>query len=1209
MTASESSFFAHLHVHSEYSLVDGSINIQALCERVKSWGQTHIALTDHANLYGAIEFYLAAKGAGLIPIVGCEVYHHLSEETERTLAECRSGARRGGGRSERQLAKRVFLAKDTLGYQSLLKLVSGAYRGEQLQDVPVVASHDFAAHKANLLVIESMAGGEFGLLVRRLRQLSGAGELKGEGQPAVRPLWQALYHLRDAMRGLYGDDYYLEVCRHHLPGEDAHIADLLAVSKACSLPVVATANAHYLDDSFRETHLLATALKNSITVKDMRDRVRGAKLHLRSPEEMTQLFADLPEALACTRDIAEACSGLDITMGEYYLPKIASQGETPAEQLKREAKEGLGARFRLLQPLYGESFDDTKRAEYHSRLDYELGVIEKMGFPDYFLIVADFIRWAKEQDIPVGPGRGSGAGSLVAYALQITDLDPIPYNLLFERFLNPERVSMPDFDVDFCQWRRDEVIQYCVGKYGASNVAQITTFGKLQAKAVVKAVGRVMDLGYGRVDRFTKLFPPDLGISLKQALSQEPALEEELTKDESLRECVDHALKLEGLVSHASTHAAGIVISDGDMTGYVPTYTTDGQSLITQYEMKPTEKVGLVKFDFLGLKTLTVIHRAVQWIRERHQADFRIEAIPLDDPAVFKLLARGDTMGVFQCESGGMTQLITKLRPSSFEDIIALVALFRPGPLGSGMVDDFVERKHGRQAITYLHPLLEPILKDTYGMILYQEQVQKIAAVLASYSLGEADLLRRAMGKKIPEEMAKQKDRFLSGAKELGIDAPSSDGTGLVAEEIFDLMAEFAKYGFNKSHSAAYGLVSYQTAYLKAHYPEEFFAAAMTCDMDQTEKLVRYYENMQRMGFRLIPPDLREGEREFVPHKKSVSFALTAIKGVGEGVVDLLLAERKRGGPYRSLESMAKRLNLGKIGKKTLQLLVEAGALDCFGYHRSELKEEIASLVDFSVEYHEADERGEQGLFASFADMADDQDADEAEWRPNLRPACGPLFGVDDLRCERAITGMFLAAHPLQHLEQDCRYFGALRAADICLERISNIPENVRKKASMVALLGAVSRRRTKKGTLMAYVRLEQVEGSVEALVFEKVLEGLDFPPALTPVLVTGTVDQGHDQNSARFMLDDLVPLERVRASRAKGLLIKIRKPEELPSYVLERMEQLAERNTGAASLHFDLHYDGCGVRLSSERRVNLSDGFFYGLGELGQSFEMAYLT
>ena len=825
-------------------------------------------------MHGAVEFYLSAKKAGLIPILGAEIFVQASD----------------GNTLDSKPYNLVLLAENTEGYHKLLKIVSSAYVGSQLEPVPTVPLAVLKENSKGLIALSSSLRGEFAQLLLSLKKQTLAHDLifDPKEEKAVLAYNKLKQHVHLMKQCFSENRYYVELIDNNLFQQKMLLADLVQAAEHFSLPIVATAHALYLDSDFSDSHALLTAIKNNLTLKDIRSRIRSAEFHLASDKEMHKKFSKWPTALSNTMKIAKLCSHVEIKMDTYYLPKIAAQGETPEQALRSLAKKGLEERFQALQPIYGDKFDDEAKKQYWQRLEYEISVIVQMGFPDYFLIVQDFIAWAKTQKIPVGPGRGSGAGSLVAYALQITDLDPIPYNLIFERFLNPERVSMPDFDIDFCQWRREEVIQYCVQKYGNTRTAQITTFGKMQAKAAVKSVGRALNLIFNRVDRFTKLFPPDLGITLEQALAAEPRLKEEMAKDEALRECMDYALNLEGLVSHTSVHAAGVVISDSVMTDYVPVYTTDGRSYITQYEMKPTEKVGLVKFDFLGLKTLTVVDKAVEIIKSRKDPNFDISKISLKDSKVFELLSVGKTCGIFQCESLGMTQLILKLQPNTFEDIIALVALFRPGPLGSGMVDDFIERKHGRQKIEFLHPDLEPILRDTYGMILYQEQVQKIASILASAFLGEADLLRRAMGKKIPEEMAKQKNRFLEGCEKNKVDLK-------LAEEIFELMAEFAKYGFNKSHSAAYGLISYQTAYLKTYYPAEFLAASMTCDKDNTDKIKRYIEDCNLLGIEVLKPNINRSELDFdVPADKKIGFALSAIKGIGEEILKPLLMIRKK---------------------------------------------------------------------------------------------------------------------------------------------------------------------------------------------------------------------------------------------------------------------------------------------------------------------------
>jgi len=1130
--------FVHLHVHSEYSFVDGSIRIPTLIETAKKLGHTHIALTDHCNMHGAIEFYFKAREAGITPILGCEIYI-------RDLA------------SHKKTHQLLILAQNTTGYKNLLKIVSSAYVGESFKNIPIVPLPIFEERAEGLVAISSFSNGEFRSLVNDIKELGVDFETLNSDDPI-------LEHLKNyvlSMQKSFGvENFYVEITDNDLPGQKNDLRTQVLFAKLLNVPIVASANAHYLSKDFADTHALAIAIKNSLTLKDINTRLRDVHFHLMDNEEMNERFQEYPEALANTLVIAEKCSHVKIETGHYYFPKIAlNENESTLETMRRVSEEGLAKRLEALKPLYGDSFTEEKQKVYWDRLQYELDVIMKTGFVDYFLIVQDFIRWAKERGIPVGPGRGSGAGSLVAYSLLITDLDPLRYDLIFERFLNPERISMPDFDIDFCQWRREEVIQYCIEKYGKNNVAQITTFGKMNAKGAVKAVGRAKGLSFSRVDQFTKLFPNDLGLTLQAALDQEPRIKEEMAKDEELRECMEEALKLEGLCSHTSVHAAGIVMSDGDMTDYVPIYTTDGSSYITQYEMKPTEKVGLVKFDFLGLKTLTVIDKAVSLIRQRGNPDFDISKIPLDVPKVFQLISQGHTTGIFQCESPGITQLIRKMKPSSFDDMIALVALYRPGPLGSGMVDDFVRNKHGQQKITYLLPALEPVLKETYGMILYQDQVLRIASLLAGFSLGEADLLRKAMGKKIPEEMAKQKERFLSGAQKNDIPLDK-------AEEIFDLMAEFAKYGFNKAHSAAYGLISYQTAYLKTFYPESYLAACMTCDMDNTDKLVKYAEECRRLGIRLLTPNINRSHLEFNPKEGEIDFALCAIKGLGEGPVRPLLEEREKGGHFLSLTDLAKRLHLGKFGKKNLQLLVATGAMDDFHYRRKVLDELVSQLVDFSTAQHEASSSGQRGLF----DLAPQKNVSSENWLhseqfPQLKKA-EKSWEVSDLFLEKKLLGTFITDHPLRLFHFDAKAFTNLKLSDF-----EKLVENQRGKVkvSVFAMMTKVENRRSKRGSLMAYVRLEQEDCYHEGVMYSSALEGVKLPEMNSLVIAEGNLEKMNEEMPLRFNIERLIDVQQIRKSKLRSVSFNFHLNEDSSSHEVAALKQLVQKHPGETPIKF----------------------------------------
>lgn len=1202
MNSPLASKFCHLHVHSEYSIMDGTIVIKDLVKEVKKRGHTHIALTDHSNMHGAVEFYSAARSEGLTPIMGCEIYHAGQEKTQSALKESLK-------ESYDDPFHLVVLAKNNEGYASLLRLVSSAYMGSNLKEVPVVSEKDLVTESCELVALSSCLRGEFGVLVQKLRQLVGSGELLFDTKDSkVGPLCGALKNHVEKMVQIFGEgNYYIELIDNNLLEQKLLLADLVQVARIFSLPLVATQDAHYLSEDFADTHALAIAIKNGLTMNDIRDRLRQADFHLASDKVMEERFSKWPEALSNTMEIAAKCSSVEIKMDTSYLPKInLPDGLTSEAVLKKLSYEGLEKRLKTLKNIYKDALTEEQIKVYWKRVDYELSVINDMGFPDYFLIVHDFIAWSKEQDIPVGPGRGSGAGSLVAYCLTITDIDPIPYNLIFERFLNPDRVSLPDFDIDFCQWRREEVINYCVKKYGSKNVAQITTFGKMQAKGAVKSVGRALNLGFNRVDRFTKLFPPDLGISLKEALEKEPRLQEEMRRDEALKECMDYALKLEGLVSHTSVHAAGLVISDGLMTNYVPVYTTDGEAFITQYEMKPSEKVGLVKFDFLGLKTLTVVDQTIKLMKSNKVVsdDFSIGEIPLADSKVYTMLSEGHTCGIFQCESTGMTQLIKKLKPSCFEDIIALVALFRPGPLGSGMVDDFIERKHGRQKIEYLHPLLEPVLLDTYGMILYQEQVQKIAASMANYTLGEADLLRRAMGKKIPEEMAKQRSRFLKGASDNKIDQT-------LAAKIFDLMAEFAKYGFNKSHSAAYGLVSYQTAYLKCYYPEQFLAASMTCDMDNTDKIKRYVEDCRRIGIKLLTPNIKESQSDFwVPRPKEISFALAAIKGVGSVAIKPLLDEMSKGGDFTSLCDLAKRVDLSKVGKKNLELLIGVGVFDCFQIRREDLVGLIPELVSFSLDLHETKAQGQVTLFDLAEDDGEDEGKEEetiigAPWdEAKLRQRSGHrVWSLEGLFKEKTLLGVFVSAHPLFLFREDVMAFGSLiKNFPTLLQRSTGNSKRPRVNLSIVALLTAFNKRRTKKGSLMASFRLEQGYTYIEAVAFEKTLEHLEIPETNTFVCAKGVVDYNFDQTMIRFTLDEFKSLEEARVEGLKKLTLNFDSDEKVdPNKFIPILYQKTLENIGESKLDFVLRSQNAFAKIKphEDYKIRPSDQFITALKEL----------
>lgn len=1174
----------HLHVHSEYSLLDGAIRISDAIQEAKSQGHTSLALTDHSNMFGAIEFYTKCKAADLNPIIGAEVNWDgvpQSQEIHKTSE---------GSDTAFHL---VLLAKSTEGYKNLCRVVSSCYLRHDFSGTPRAPLHSLQANARDLIVLSSCLKGEFAYLCQQLVALSSdpIEELRSPQSVESEVVVGALNAHVAFMKETYGENYYVELIDNNLPSQRQMLPVLVAVAYHYDLPIVATADCHYLHRDDSEAHAVLTSVKNDLKQSQLVRRNKSAEFHMFSNQEMHAKYSQWPEALENQAKIAGQCQ-VELSFGTYFLPQFELAGsENVDDALRRLSQEGLEERLTLLRVQYGESFNDEVEKVYHRRLDYELGIIIKMGFPGYFLIVQDFINWAKNQDIPVGPGRGSGAGSLIAYALRITDLDPIKFNLIFERFLNPERISMPDFDVDFCQERRDEVIQYVSQKYGEDNVAQITTFGKMKAKAALRDVGRVLELGYTKVDRIAKLIPNELDITLKDALEREPRILEEAKKDELIEKMVDLALKLEGMSRHTSVHAAGVVISEGGMDNYVPVYKSEDGALITQYEMKNAEKVGLVKFDFLGLKTLTVIQKAVNLIRKEKDPNFDIERIDIESKPVYELVSSAASVGIFQLESSGMQALLSKLKPSRFEDIIAVVALFRPGPLGSGMVDDFIERKHGRQEIRYLHPDLEPILKDTYGIILYQEQVQKIAAALASYTLGEADLLRRAMGKKKPEEMAKQKARFMSGCKKNNIDEA-------ISEELFELMAKFAAYGFNKSHSAAYGLVSYQTAYLKTFYPEEFMAAIMTCDLDNTDKIVRYIEECRRMNFKIFAPDINRSKLEFdVPEPRSVGYGLEAIKGVGGSSIQKIIEERDRGGCFQSLTDLAKRINLQKVGKKTLELLTEAGAIDSFGASRAAVMASIPEMVKFSESHHVNSSSGQVLLFAD--DDVEENMVDLARFEEDLVRQGRTGSQLEWLRKEKKSLGVFLSGHPMDLYADEVKTFGQLQ--------IKDIPNKVgSKNLTLVAFLTGISERLTKNNKKMAYINLEDQTGSWEGIMFEGDLPDI-YPEANGVVVVKAAVSKSYDGNSISLRVESIVPLEIVRRNLTKGIEIQISSSRKLSAQdlgqqksTMSKIAKLLAASPGSTPVGVILKYGRVQVKIKpGQKGVELTEDLFQSLKKM----------
>ena len=908
-------------------------------------------------------------------------------------------------------------------------------------------------------------------------------------------------------------NFYLELQDNGIPEQETANRELIRLAKDTGIPVVATNDCHYLDMDDHKAHDALLCIQTGKTVKDAnRMRFSSETFYLKTPEEMRKSFSYIPEAVSNTIKIAERCN-LQLELGKYHLPNFpVPEGYTREAFMAEMARKGLEERFQEIESVRGPGSID--RQKYKERLEFEIQMIDKMGFAGYFLIVSDFIRYAKEHGIPVGPGRGSAAGSLVAYSLCITDLDPLPYNLLFERFLNPERISMPDIDVDFCQERRDEVLKYVTEKYGQDHVTQIITYGTMMAKGVIRDVGRVLDIPYAECDRLAKLVPNKLNITLKEAMEQEPKLKEVTKKDARMAELMEIALNLEGQVRHASKHAAGVVISQEPLTEYLPLFKTPKDEITTQFDMKGVEKIGLVKFDFLGLRNLTVIRKAEDLINQRlqkapleHSDPFSVSRLPFDDVKTYELLGRGETAGVFQLESSGMRDIVMKMKPNVFEDLIALVALYRPGPLGSGMVDDFIKRKKGTTRITYELPQLEPILKDTYGVIVYQEQVMQIARTLAGYSLGQADLLRRAMGKKDPEVMAKEKVPFLKGAEKLGVAQKK-------AEVIFDLMAKFAEYGFNKSHSAAYALITYQTAYLKAHYPVEYMAALLTSEVQDTDKVVKYIYEARQMGIEILPPDVNESRWDFTvvdAHDReniepgssigSIRFGLAAVKNVGIAAIEAMIEAREAKGAFASLSDFCRKVDQRKVNRRVIEALIKCGAFDFSKARRAQMMAGIDMVLDEAAQHQDREAVGQFSIFDTMEDTQEVALPDVPEWKENQL-----------LAFEKESMGFYISGHPLAAFQEDMKRYGTATT-----ETLDGIPDG--KEVSICGIIAGIKPKITKKGDKMAILNLEDLTGTVETIVFPDLYATSQHMLLTdTPLIIAGQLDKSEQGNKIKAL-------------------------------------------------------------------------------------------
>ena len=1109
----EHSNFIHLHVHSQYSLLDGAIRFEEAFELAKKYGMDAMALTDHGNMFGAVEFYQMAIKHGIKPIVGCEIYVSPGGRFEKKAGE--------GGEGNYHL---TLLVKNETGYFNLLKLVSLAHF-EGFYYKPRVDKELLNKYNEGLIALSGCMKGEIATHASR-------GEMK-----------KALQSAEDYRRIFNGGRFFIEIQNNGVENQLQVNDRLLEIGHQLSLPAVATNDCHYLHRKDAKAQEVLLCIQTGKTLQDS-DRMKFSsdEFYFKSPQEMADLFRNTPEAITHAAEIAEQCN-LEIRFDQKHIPRITvPAGETAESHLEKLAKEGLDLRL----SRYREEKDFKDRsARYKARLEEELKIIKSMGYPGYFLIVYDFIHYAKSHGIPVGPGRGSAAGSLVAYALSITDMDPIEYDLIFERFLNPGRKnSMPDVDVDFCMEGRDEVIQYVSAKYGKENVAQIITFGKMQAKAVVRDVGRVLGIPYAEVDRIAKLIPNKLDITLDQALQQEASLREAVAKDTRIASLFEIAKSLEGLARHASTHAAGVVIANKPLMEYLPLQRGQNNEVITQYAMKQVESIGLVKFDFLGLKTLTVLDQAVQLIEKNRGIKLDLSEIPLDDSEVYTLLGAGSNLGVFQLESSGMRDLLTKLKPQSFKDIIALVALYRPGPLDSGMVGEFIKRKHGQGLIRYELPALEEILKDTYGVIVYQEQVMRIASALAHFSLEDADNLRRAMSKKDALEMERQKEKFLEGTKKNRIPVKK-------AEKIFEQMETFGRYGFNKSHSAAYALLAYRTAYLKTHYPVEFMAALLTSEAQNADKIVRYISECREMKIEVLPPDINESFKNFAVIGNQIRFGLTAVKNVGDAAIDIILAERKGNGKFKSLYDFCQRVDLRKVNRRVIESLVKCGAFDFSRAYRSQMLTILGELLEQSQRAHK--KNGEPQL-----SMLVDQPGEAREDYPDIDE-----FPENQLIAfEKETIGFYISRHPLSRYEEEIKKYTDLDTA--ALPKLQNGAE-----VRVCGLVSALKEIVTKKGDRMAFLTLEDMKGFVEVILFPEVFKAaLPCLRGGNPLLISGILDLSEEH--IKIKGTEVRSLPELTSLPEKPFHLRIPLPLLASSQLVDLKEIiLANRGSSKVLLHF----------------------------------------
>lgn len=1099
--------FIHLHNHSHYSLLDGACRIEHLVAAAKSFDMSALALTDHGNMFGAIEFYEGCHREGIKPIIGVEAYIAPRGRREKSL---------GKANVSDASYHLVLLAKNEQGYRHLMRLVSIAYL-EGFYYRPRMDREVLRSCREGLIALSAC--------------------LKGEvASKLLHETYEAAKETAAAYREIFGDDYYLEIHNHGIAEEERARVGILALSAELGIPVVATNDTHYLKREHYHAHDILLCLQTGKD-RDAPQRLRYTtdEIYFKSPAEMGKAFAETPEALSVTAEIAAKCD-LVLPLRKVYLPKF----EIPPEYSVQSLDEYLAT---LTMAGLKRRYPDVT-PEIEQRLQHELEVIKQTGYAGYFLIVHDFIEFAKARGIPVGPGRGSAAGSLVSYCIGITNIDPLRYDLIFERFLNPERVTMPDIDIDFCFERRGEIIDYVRKKYGEKNVTQIITFGTMAARAVIRDVGRVLKMNYNEVDRIAKMIPGTGSIALDQALEEVPDLRALLEQGTVQRELIEYSRVLQGLARHASTHAAGVVITPEELTNYTPLYKSNTGDVVTQYDMKSLEAVGVLKMDFLGLRTLTVIDKTLRMLR-RMGIEIDLDSIPLDDARTFQIFSEGETTAIFQFESPGMREYLKKLKPQCLEDLIAMNALYRPGPME--MIDDFIQRKHGLKKIEYLHPLLEPILRETYGVIVYQEQVMRIASAMAGFTMGGADLLRSAMGKKKAGLMAKQRQKFIAGAKDKGV--PEN-----IADQVFNLMDKFAGYGFNKSHAAGYSLVAYQTGYLKAQYPAEFMAATLTSEMADADRIAFLLEECRRMGLAVVAPDINEGRAEFVVSGKTIRYGLEAIKNVGAGAIESIERARQAGGPFRSIYDFCGRIDLRLVNRKVIESLIMAGAMDSLGGHRHRLLVAVDSATAYAQRLSDHRRSGQ----ASFFDLIREDIPNE----PALPEV--PEWPFPELLArEKATLGFYFSGHPLQSYAEEIKLFSTLSLQALATARDGTA-------LVLCGRLSSIKLHHDRRGGEMAFVTLEDFSGSVEGVMFADAYTAhRDLLRTDTVVVLLGRAAV-REEEAPKIIVERLLSLEAAWAELPRCLRLTF-EPTQLAESTISRVSQLLRMHRGNCSVRFDV--------------------------------------